>query len=131
MSATGESATGRGVLLQQVLELVSERVAGEPAEVVAEFARAYSRRLPADADLDAEQLYGHVIGLFELADRRGEKPIAVRVFNATPAVDGYRSGGTVVETNTDDIPFLVDSVRDALQARDLSIGLLLHPVIGT
>ena len=37
----------------------------------------------------------------------------------------------MVETSTDDSPFLVDSVHEELLARGLVIRRLLHPVIGT
>ena len=43
----------------------------------------------------------------------------------------YDTAGSVVETNTDDSPFLVDSVQEELLARGLGVRRLLHPVIGT
>jgi glutamate dehydrogenase len=36
----------------------------------------------------------------------------------------------VVETNTPDSPFLVDSTSEAIQAAGLGIGLVLHPIVG-
>ena len=39
--------------------------------------------------LTAEELFGQVMGLFELADRRGDAPVAVRALNPTLAGDGY------------------------------------------
>ena len=35
-----------------------------------------------------------------------------------------------METNTDDWPFLVDSVSGELDARGLEVARLLHPVVG-
>ena len=80
--------------------------------------------------LDAEELFGQVMGLFELADGRGVAPFAVRVFNPTLAGDGYATVGSVVETNSEDMSFLVDSVSEELGARGLEIRLVVHPVIG-
>ena len=37
----------------------------------------------------------------------------------------------MIETSTDDSPFLVDSVNEELLARNLVVSRLLHPVIGT
>jgi glutamate dehydrogenase len=71
-----------------------------------------------------------VKGAFDLADARGSAPQAVRVFNPDLATDGYQTVGTVVETNTDDSPFLVDSVDEELSARGSATRRLLHPVIG-
>ena len=62
---------------------------------------------------------------------RRTAPFAVRVFNPTLAGDGYATVGSVVETNCEDSPFLVDSVSEELTARGLEIRLVIHPVIGT
>ena len=131
MSAVGLAA-GRERLLRELLEQVAERVPAERAETIAAFARLYVRRLPADAaeTTSAEELFGQVIGAFELADARGTEPLAVRAFNPTLAGDGYATVGSIVETSTPDSPFLVDSVSEELQAHGLAIRLLLHPVLG-
>ena len=104
----------------------------ERAEAVAAFARALLRRL-ADDDLQAittDELLALATSAFAFADSRGLEASAVRVFNAEPDVHGYRCHGTVIEVNTDDSPFLVDSVSEELTARGLTIKRLLHPVIG-
>ena len=45
--------------------------------------------------------------------------------------DGYEPLGSVLETNTDDWPFLVDSVSARARARAaISVARLLHPIIG-
>src|SRR5215470_10367159 len=93
-------------------QLVEERLPPERAEAVAEFARAYLRRMAArdDDGLDAEALYHEVLGAFELAASRDGAPMAVRAFNPSRAEHGYETTGSVLETNTEDLPFLVDSV---------------------
>ena len=62
---------------------------------------------------------------------RGEAPIAVRAF--TPDGRGARlraRRARCVETNTEDLPFLVDSVSAELRARGLGIQRVLHPIVG-
>jgi len=133
-SATDTATTpGHTRLIQALSARIEERVATERLGPVLEFARAYARRIPADVagQLDPEELFGQVMGAFELADRRGFEPFAVRAFNPSLASDGYSTIGSVVETNTDDSPFLVDSVSEELNARGLEIRLVVHPVIGT
>ena len=44
--------------------------------------------------------------------------------------DGYEPLGSVLETNCDDWPFLVDSVSAALEARGEQVVRLVHPIIG-
>jgi glutamate dehydrogenase len=131
MSAVGLAA-GRERLLQELRELIVGRLAPGRAEVIARFADLYARRLPVEAaeSLTAEELFGQVMGAFELAEGRGVEPIAVRVFNPTLGGDGYTTVGSVLETNTRDCPFLVDSISEELDSRGLGIRLLLHPVVG-
>jgi len=131
MSATDELA--EGALPPDLLELVERRVPPERADAVRAFAGAFTRRLPPSdlADRAPEELLGLVLGAFELADDRAPDEVAVRVFDPRLAVDGYRALGTVLETTAPDSPFLFDSVNEELQARDLGIRRVIHPVIGT
>jgi glutamate dehydrogenase len=113
-------------------QLVEERLPPERADAVREFAKAYLKRLAVDdGEPDREALFHEVLGAFELAASRDGAPIAVRAFNPTRAEHGYQPAGSVVETNTEDLPFLVDSVSAELQSRGLGIVRVLHPIVGT
>ena len=127
------TAAAPSPLVRELLARVDRKVPAARAETIREFARAYVRRLPPDveAEVTTEELFGQVLGAFELADGRGTEPFAVRAFNPSLADDGYQTVGTVVETNCEDTPFLVESVSNALAARDLEVRLRIHPVIGT
>ena len=96
------------------------------------FAKALVRRLADDdlAEISSDDLYGLANSAFDFADGRDRGAAAVRVFTPDPDRDGYVCARTVVETSTDDSPFLVDSVSEELTARGLSIQRLLHPVVG-
>jgi glutamate dehydrogenase len=80
--------------------------------------------------MSAESMYHEVVGLFGFIETR-PGPISVRAFNPRAATHGYDSDGTVVEVNVDDSPFLVDSMTNELQAYELAVVRVLHPVIGT
>ncbi len=71
-----------------------------------------------------------MLGAFAFAGERGRAPVAVRAFNPKLEPDGYEPLGRVLETNTDDWPFLVDSVSAALQARGEQVARLVHPIMG-
>ena len=119
--------------IEEMLVRIEREGDGARAEALQAFARSLLRRL-ADDDLEAitaDELHALATSAFEFADRRGYEASAVRVFNADPEKHGYRCLGTVVETTTDDSPFLVDSVSEELTARGVTIRRLLHPVIGT
>src|SRR3954454_1060880 len=116
-----------------LLDLIGERTSSERAPAVRAFAEAFLRRLSADgADgaLAPDALCGEIVGAFEFASARGVEPIAVRAFTPTLEEHGYEAPGSVVETNTEDWPFLVDSVSAALRSRGLGIHRVLHPIVG-
>jgi glutamate dehydrogenase len=52
----------------------------------------------------------------------------LRIFNATKEAHGYVSPYTFVEMINDDMPFLVDSVTAAINRRDLSVHITVHPI---
>ena len=104
----------------------------QDATVLKAFAAAYLRRLSADAAeaSSTDELFAEVAGVFDFAAARGEHPIAVRAFNPTVAEHGYERPGSVLETAAEDLPFLVDSVREEIIAEGLTVQRALHPVIG-
>ncbi|HEX6845187.1 MAG TPA: hypothetical protein VF235_08750, partial [Actinomycetota bacterium] len=118
------------------LEQVETAIQQEPPErrdALHTFAKALLRRL---APEELEQLgVAHLLALsrslFAFVDGRGSARSSVRVFTPNLESDGYVTAGSVVETNTDDSPFLVDSVSEELVARELQFLRLLHPIVGT
>ena len=118
----------------RLLELIDEEVEPERAPALRAFARAYLRRLgggDATEGIAPEALLGEVRSLFEFACARDGESMAVRAFNPTREAHGYEPVGSVLETNTDDLPFLVDSVSGELASRGLSVSRLLHPIVAT
>jgi glutamate dehydrogenase len=113
------------------MHLIMERRPSDAA-ALSEFAGAYLRRLSADAAeaMSAEELFAEVSGVFDFAAGRGDRPILVRAINPTLAEHGYERSGSVLETDTEDLPFLVDSVRAELTAHELGVQRVLHPVVG-
>jgi glutamate dehydrogenase len=131
-AAAASSSEPRPALVP-LLDLIQERVPPELRETVAAFAKTYLRRL-ADEEISTappEQLYDLVRSTFDFVDGRRLQPWVVRVFNPDVATDASSSPGTVLETNVDDSPFLVDSVTEELTARNLIVRRVLHPVMGT
>ncbi len=124
-------STTQSPVVGELYARISERT-GARAPMLRAFAESYLRRMSADllAGRSAEELFGEIVGAFDLADRRGSDPLAVRAFNPTLQADGYALPGSVLETNTPDSPFLVDSVSAELDARGLTVREKIHPVIG-
>ena len=106
-------------LLTEVLERIRE----EPPALV-DFAKAYLRRIPYEADMSPESATEELRGLFEFIRHRRDT-VDVRLFNPES-----EAAGTVVQVRVEDAPFLVDSVTGEIQAHGLEVARVLHPVIG-
>src|SRR3954454_3272757 len=130
---TAAPAAAPPPVVEALLAEIDATVAPERRDAVLTFAKMFLRRL-SDDDLETlgpQQSLGRVRSAFAFVDGRGNHPASVRVFVPTLEADGYLVTGTVVETSTDDSPFLVDSVTEELNVRDLHARMLLHPMIGT
>jgi glutamate dehydrogenase len=116
---------------EALMALIAER-RPDDAPALKAFAAAYVRRLGSETarEQTAEAMYAEVTGAFDFADARGERPIAVRAFSPTLAEHGYEPPGSVLETSTEDLPFLLDSVRAALLAEAGRIHRVEHPILG-
>ena len=124
----------RCAVLDRMLALVDERVerrprAGRPGVRARVHAPARPTRRRTRA---AEALFREALGAFEFAVGRAtarRSPCARST--PSPAEHGYEARGSVLETNTEDLPFLVDSVSAELEGRGLGIVRVVHPIVGT
>ena len=62
------------------------------------------------------------------AERRPGQRL-LRIYNATEKEHGYKSDYTFVEMVNDDMPFLVDSVKAAINKRGLGVHITVHPIV--
>jgi glutamate dehydrogenase len=75
-----------------------------------------------------EDIFFNIYGLFKFAENAISQDSAsraqVKAFNPQPEVDGWGSANTIIYINQRDMPFLVDSLRVALNRRGLNIFTL-------
>lgn len=83
--------------------------------------------LPGETDgfAKADRLAAATLALAALDQRRGDAP-AIRIESGS-AADGRRLMRLAVAN--DDMPFLVDSIADAITAQGLAIDRILHPIV--
>ena len=108
----------------EIVRLLAQEPASAEHDALEALARGLLRRAPRELleRVPPERLLGEIRDLNRFVDARRE-PVAVRVREAP-------DGSTVLEANTADSPFLVDTVRGAIAAEGLSVRTLLHPVFG-
>jgi len=101
---------------------------GAPAEA---FIRRYYLNVAPDDMIhaDADDLFGAALSLWSHGATRAAKAPKVRAYNPRLEENGWRSVHTVIEIVNDDMPFLVDSVNAELNRQDLTVHLVVHPVV--
>ena len=115
--------------IDSVVARLHGRFSGGRAEGAEQFIRHYYGDIAAEDIVggDPEDLYGAALSLWQFAAQRKPGEAKVRALNPRVEKHGWHSPHTVIEIVHDDMPFLVDSVTMALNRRDLTVHLVVHP----
>jgi glutamate dehydrogenase len=107
--------------LDAVQRAIEEQVGSDKAARVAGFAELFFAKAPADLiqERSPEALARMALDAFRALEAAGPDDVHVEVAS-TP-------GDTVVRTVVSDRPFIIDSLREAVAARNLTIGYLVYP----
>ena len=118
-------------LLDRVVDRVRELLPEDRAPQAEEFIRRYYSWIPREdlADRSPVDLFGAAVSHLGFAHQRGPGEAKVRVYNPRFEEHGWQSTHTVLEIVTDDMPFLVDSVRMEVNNRGYAVHLMLHPIM--
>ncbi|PJK14397.1 glutamate dehydrogenase [Lysobacteraceae bacterium NML07-0707] len=130
---TAKKATSRAasdsrvsaVSLKEVQNLLTKK------EDAARFASAlYARMTPGELAAHPAATWAALAAdMLEFAKVRKSGKALVRVFNPESKKHGWDSARSVLQIVNDDMPFLVDSVTNALTDAGIGIHALLHPVV--
>ena len=126
-----QSRARQSSLIDDVTAFARERTSGEHRELVSAFiTRYYAGASPEDlTERELDDLYGAAAAHLNFARRRAPGEPKIRVYNPRLDQHGWQSTHTIVEIVTDDMPFLIDSVRMALNGRGLTSHLVIHPIM--
>ena len=115
--------------IESVVAMLRGRLDGDRAEAAEQFIRYYYADIAAEdiVGRDPEDLYGAALSLWQFAAQRKHGEAKIRAYNPRVEKHGWHSPHTVVEIVHDDMPFLVDSVTMAMNRRDLTVHLVVHP----
>ena len=117
--------------LSPVLELAHQQLTPQLQLRCDSFLTRYFQHLSL-TDLKAREprdLLGAALAHLRLGEQRAPGEAKVQVFNPDLVAAGWQSPHTVVQIVTDDMPFLVDSVRMVMTAMGLGIHLVIHPML--
>ena len=119
------------VILSNVAQLIKQKVSPETAPLVEQFAELLYQNI-STLDLahrNDSDMYGATLSLWnKLNEHQDDTPI-IKVFNPQVSKHGWKSSQTVIEIIVSDMPFLVDSVRIALNRLGVTPHLMLNSPI--
>lgn len=116
------------VLLEKVYTLIEQKLDKKSQKLVRQFAERILSPI-SDDDLyqrNESDLYGAVIDLWHHLNQLKQDQWLVKVFNPTLGSNGWKSTRTIIEIVCPDMPFLVDSIRIALNRNDIAMHLMIH-----
>ena len=102
------------------------------AELAADFAGLFLARAPALylRERSPVALARLTADAFAFLQKSRPDRVDVQVFNPAAEPEGRRAPVTVIRTNVGERPFIVDSIREHLHSRDLTIEHFIYPLLG-
>lgn len=118
----------KDIIIQQVVDKVNQKLQPKAAALSAGFVWQLLNTM-ALADLqewDIDDLYGAMINFWSLIEQRAPQETKIRIYNPDFERNGWQNPHTVIEIVTDDMPFLVDSLRMVIHRLGLVTHLMIH-----
>jgi glutamate dehydrogenase len=119
---------GKAVLIEAIVDRIKKSMEGDQSEFCAEFAKQLYGTVAME-DLSAwemDDLYGAVVNFWTLISERAPHETKIRIYNPDFERHGWQTTHTVIEVISDDMPFLVDSIRLVIHRMGLSSHLTIH-----
>ncbi|SFR49628.1 glutamate dehydrogenase [Marinobacter daqiaonensis] len=125
------TVSSKDQFLEQLDEEFHRKLSKKEAERISSFARQHLIHLPLDEILsrDFQDTYGAVLAAWNFLQKRPPETSPVSVFNPDLESDGWQSTHTVVFILHPNIPFLIDSVRMAINQRHIDTHTIHHSIL--
>lgn len=115
-------------IINQICSYIKSHATAKEAPLLEVFAKRYFQS-SAVVDLkerSPEDLFGILYSHWKLIYQRNAGEAKIHIFNPTKEKNGFESSHTVIEISHDDIPFLVDSTRMAINRYGYQIHFIIH-----
>ncbi len=118
-------------IIDRIAAAVRKKTKGAEGKEAALFAREFYRHVALHdiSDSRTRDLAGAAASLWSFGRKRKPGQALVRAYSPHPEKDGWTSPHTIIEIVNDDMPFLVDSIANALSRHGLTVHLVIHPVV--
>ena len=116
---------------EQLADAFSEKIAKTEAKKIADFARQHYAHIPLEelASRRFSDTYGAVLAAWQFLQKRSADETPVSVFNPDLESDGWQSTHSVVFILHPNIPFLIDSLRMAINQREIGTHSIQHSIL--
>ena len=116
---------------EQLVEAFNDKIEKKEAKRITDFALQYLSHMPLDELVSRRfsDTYGSVLAAWQFFQKRKAEESLVSVFNADLESDGWQSSHTVIFILHPNIPFLIDSIRIAINQREVGTHTIHHAVL--
>jgi glutamate dehydrogenase len=121
-------------LLAKLTAQVDEKFPEDEAQQIKSFVEHFSHYVAPEEMLERDtlsNLYGAAVDYWRFARQYTVEQTKVRVYNPQFEQEGWQSAHTIVSLIIKDMPFLVDSIRMALNRQGLTVHRIIHPILKT
>ncbi len=125
------TAGTKAAFFQQLSACIDEKLSGEQAAKLNDFARIYYSQHDLE-ELEGTALndiFGSAFSWWNFVQHYSSNAPKVRVYNPSLEEDGWLCGHTVVAVLQKDMPFLVDSIRIEVNRRNITIHEIRSTVV--
>ena len=115
------------VILKNISQLIKKKVPSESTDLVEKFATLLYKNMSSHdlSDRNDSDMYGATLSLWSSLNEHTDIEPVIHVFNPSVSKNGWKSSHTIIEVIINDMPFLVDSIRIALNRLGLSLHLMI------
>nr|WP_019216804.1 NAD-glutamate dehydrogenase domain-containing protein [Legionella tunisiensis] len=119
---------GKDLIIEAVVDKLKQKMGGEQADFCSQFVRQFYGTVALEdlREWDIDDLYGAAINFWSLIQQRAPDETKIRIYNPEFERHGWQTTHTVVEIITEDMPFLVDSLRMVINRLGLVSHLIMH-----
>jgi glutamate dehydrogenase len=125
------SVASKDQFFDQLAEAFSQKIGKTEAEKISDFAVQHFTHLPLEELLRRRfsDVYGSVLAAWQFLQKREPEETPVSVFNPDLESDGWQSTHTVIFILRPNMPFLIDSIRIAINQREIGTHTIYHSVL--
>ncbi|PSF06141.1 NAD-glutamate dehydrogenase [Marinobacter fuscus] len=116
---------------EQLAVAFSEKIAKTEAKKIVDFARVHYAHIPLEELVSRRfsDTYGAILAAWQFLQKRSTDETPVAVFNPDLESDGWQSTHTVIFILHPNMPFLIDSLRIAINQREVGTHSIQHSIL--